>query len=189
MTAIEIWFLGIALAMDCFTVSIAAGLTQKKVVPDKMLAMILAFGLFQGGMTWIGYLGATLAHSLIESTDHWIAFVLLCYLGGKMIWESLKGNEEEKNSLLTWMNIPTLAIATSIDALAVGVSFACADGISGNSIIYAVAVIAFCSSILTMVGLGIGLFAGKKLNFPVEAIGGVILIVIGVKILIEHLCA
>lgn len=189
MTAIEIWFLGIALAMDCFTVSIAAGLTQKKVISGKMLAMILAFGLFQGGMTWIGFTGASLAHNLIESTDHWIAFTLLCYLGGKMIWESLKGNEKEKSSLLTWWNIPTLAVATSIDALAVGVSFACLDNISSSNIMNPVCIIALCSSLFTTAGLGIGIFAGKKLSFPVEAIGGLILIGIGVKILIEHLCA
>lgn len=189
MTEIEIWFLGIALAMDCFTVSIALGLTQKKFIPGKMLTTILAFGLFQGGMTWIGYTGASFAHDLIESIDHWIAFGLLSYLGGNMILESLTGSEEEKNSLLTWSNIPTLAIATSIDALAVGVSFVCINNTISSRVLNAIGIIAFCSSALTAIGLVIGLYAGKKLNFPVEAIGGIILIAIGVKILIEHLTA
>lgn len=186
MTEIEIWLLGIALAMDCFTVSIAVGLTEKKFLPDKMLATILAFGIFQGGMTWIGFTGASFAHNIIESIDHWIAFGLLCYLGGNMIWESFRKSDKEKNSLLTWSNILTMAVATSIDALAVGVSFACLENISSSRIIYAVGIIALCSSLLTAIGLYLGLYAGKKLKFPVEAIGGIILIFIGVKILVEH---
>ena len=130
MTILEIIILAIALAMDCFTVSIACGLAQKKVVRGPMTAMIFLFGIFQGGMTLAGWYGGSLFSNIVRPIDHWIAFALLAYLGGKMVYEAYRPKEDEeecsacKKGLLRTRNLITMAVATSIDALAVGVSFA-----------------------------------------------------------------
>lgn len=192
MTILEIIILAIALAMDCFTVSIACGLAQKKVVRGPMTAMIFLFGIFQGGMTLAGWYGGSLFSNIVRPIDHWIAFALLAYLGGKMVYEAYcpKEDEEEcsacKKGLLRTRNLITMAVATSIDALAVGVSFAFL-ALSSMRLYTACLIIALASSLFTLLGLGIGIFAGKRIKFPVEALGGIILIGIGIKILIEHL--
>lgn len=191
MTTFEIVILAIALAMDCFTVSIACGLAQKKVVRGSMTAMILLFGIFQGGMTLAGWFGGSLFSNIVQPVDHWIAFILLAYLGGKMIYEAYSDKEDtehpsDSKGLLATRNLITMAVATSIDALAVGVSFAFLN-LSHMRLYTACLIIALASSLFTIVGLGIGIFAGKRIKFPVEALGGAILICIGIKILIEHL--
>lgn len=192
MTILEIIILAIALAMDCFTVSIACGLAQKKVVRGPMTAMIFLFGIFQGGMTLAGWYGGSLFSNIVRSIDHWIAFALLAYLGGKMVYEAYRPKEDEeecsacKKGLLRTRNLITMAVATSIDALAVGVSFAFL-ALSSMRLYTACLIIALASSLFTLLGLGIGIFAGKRIKFPVEALGGIILIGIGIKILIEHL--
>ncbi len=192
MTILEIIILAIALAMDCFTVSIACGLAQKKVVRGPMTAMIFLFGIFQGGMTLAGWYGGSLFSNIVRPIDHWIAFALLAYLGGKMVYEAYRPKEDEKEcsackkGLLRTRNLITMAVATSIDALAVGVSFAFL-ALSSMRLYTACLIIALASSLFTLLGLGIGIFAGKRIKFPVEALGGIILIGIGIKILIEHL--
>lgn len=192
MTTLEIIILAIALAMDCFTVSIACGLAQKKVVRAPMTAMIFLFGIFQGGMTLAGWYGGSLFSDIVKPVDHWIAFALLAYLGGKMIYEAYAHNEDQEDcsacnkGLLRTRNIITMAVATSIDALAVGVSFAFL-ALSNIRLYTACLIIALASSLFTLLGLGIGIFAGKRIKFPVEALGGIILVCIGIKILIEHL--
>ncbi|RHP62167.1 manganese efflux pump MntP family protein [Bacteroides sp. OF04-15BH] len=192
MTILEIIILAIALAMDCFTVSIACGLAQKKVVRGPMTAMIFLFGIFQGGMTLAGWYGGSLFSNIVRPIDHWIAFALLAYLGGKMVYEAYRPKEDEeecsacKKGLLRTRNLITMAVATSIDALAVGVSFAFL-ALSSMRLYTACLIIALASSLFTLLGLGIGIFAGKRIKFPVEALGGIILIGIGIKILIEHL--
>ena len=192
MTILEIIILAIALAMDCFTVSIACGLAQKKVVRGPMTAMIFLFGIFQGGMTLAGWYGGSLFSNIVRPIDHWIAFALLAYLGGKMVYEAYRPKEDEeecsacKKGLLRTRNLITMAVATSIDALAVGVSFAFL-ALSSMRLYTACLIIALASSLFTLLGLGIGIFAGKRIKFPVEALGGIILISIGIKILIEHL--
>lgn len=192
MTILEIIILAIALAMDCFTVSIACGLAQKKVVRGPMTAMIFLFGIFQGGMTLAGWYGGSLFCNIVRPIDHWIAFALLAYLGGKMVYEAYRPKEDEKEcsackkGLLRTRNLITMAVATSIDALAVGVSFAFL-ALSSMRLYTACLIIALASSLFTLLGLGIGIFAGKRIKFPVEALGGIILIGIGIKILIEHL--
>lgn len=192
MTILEIIILAIALAMDCFTVSIACGLAQKKVVRGPMIAMIFLFGIFQGGMTLAGWYGGSLFSNIVRPIDHWIAFALLAYLGGKMVYEAYRPKEDEeecsacKKGLLRTRNLITMAVATSIDALAVGVSFAFL-ALSSMRLYTACLIIALASSLFTLLGLGIGIFAGKRIKFPVEALGGIILIGIGIKILIEHL--
>lgn len=192
MTILEIIILAIALAMDCFTVSIACGLAQKKVVRGPMTTMIFLFGIFQGGMTLAGWYGGSLFSNIVRPIDHWIAFALLAYLGGKMVYEAYRPKEDEeecsacKKGLLRTRNLITMAVATSIDALAVGVSFAFL-ALSSMRLYTACLIIALASSLFTLLGLGIGIFAGKRIKFPVEALGGIILIGIGIKILIEHL--
>lgn len=184
----EIWLLGIALAMDCFSVSIAAGISAQRWIRNSMTAMMILFGIFQAGMTLLGYLGISLFSNLLQSIDHWIAFGLLCYLGIRMIYESFKKEEEKSFNLLDYKVIVTMAIATSIDALAVGISFGCLYDGQLNAIAYPVCVIGLCSTMFSALGLSIGIKVGKKTPLPAEAFGGVVLMAIGIKILIEHLC-
>lgn len=197
----EIILISIALAMDCFSVSIAAGVTARRMVIKPMLLMVLAFGIFQGGMTLIGYLCMRCFSGWIGSIDHWIAFFLLTYLGLNMIltlWRKEsplqlpQSGESPVCRLLEIKNIPMLAVATSIDALAVGISFACVGFGQLSSwctfpAAVACTIIALTSSLFTIAGLSIGITAGKRITFPVEPIGGIVLIAIGLKILIEHL--
>lgn len=191
MTLLEVFVLAVALAMDCFTVSLACGLSQRKVVRSPMLMQIILFGLFQGGMTFAGWYGGSLFSAIVKPIDHWIAFALLSYLGGKMIYENLFSKESSSEHVdskrtLRLRHIVTMAIATSIDALAVGVSFAFLS-IPVFQILSSSLIIALTSSIFTLAGLGIGIKVGEKVKFPVEVVGGIMLIGIGIKILIEHL--
>lgn len=191
MTLLEVFVLAVALAMDCFTVSLACGLSQRKVVRSPMLMQIILFGVFQGGMTFAGWYGGLLFSSIVKPIDHWIAFALLSYLGGKMIYENLFSKESSSEHVdskrtLRLRHIATMAIATSIDALAVGVSFAFLS-IPVFQILSSSLIIALTSSIFTLAGLGIGIKVGEKVKFPVEVVGGIMLIGIGFKILIEHL--
>ena len=121
----EILLIAIALAIDCFTVSIAAGVTARRIIWKPMTLMTLAFGIFQGGMTAIGYFGMEMLARWIEKFDHWLAFILLCYLGFNMISTAWNKEESANMDLLALRNIPTLAVATSIDALAVSHTFPC----------------------------------------------------------------
>ena len=125
MTGLEIWLLAIGLAMDCFAVSIASGIILKRVQLRPMLIMALAFGFFQALMPLLGWIGASFFSHLIESIDHWIAFAILAFLGGRMIMESFKDEDCRHEFDPTKLKVvAALAVATSIDALAVGVSFA-----------------------------------------------------------------
>ncbi len=178
----EILLIAIALAIDCFTVSIAAGVTARRIIWKPMTLMTLAFGIFQGGMTAIGYFGMEMLARWIEKFDHWLAFILLCYLGFNMISTAWNKEESANMDLLALRNIPTLAVATSIDALAVGISFSCI-GFQW----YYIIIIALVSSLATITGLGLGIKAGSHIPFPAEPLGGIVLIGIGVKILVEHL--
>ena len=191
MTIAEIIIIAIALAIDCFTVSIASGISSQKFISKPMTQMIILFGVFQGGMTALGWLGGSAFKSIVEPIDHWIAFILLSYLGIRMIYEGIfsknKDNEEiVQSKLFKLRNILTMAIATSIDALAVGVSFAFLNK-GETGMLVPTLTIALGSSLFTAAGLGIGILAGKKIRIPAEPIGGMILICIGIKILIEHL--
>lgn len=187
MTAIELWLLAVGLAMDCFTVAIASGIYLKKLVWHIILTTAFCFGLFQGVMPFIGWLGTKHFSHLIESCDHWIAFLLLAFLGGKMLYESFKKDEEKHYNLNSLRIILALSVATSIDALAVGISFACIGYHNLADILYPIAVIGLVSFLFAGIGFMIGIFAGKRFNLPVEGIGGIILILIGCKILYTHL--
>lgn len=187
MTTLEIWLLAICLAMDCFTVSITSGIILKRICWRTILVMSFFFGLFQGLMPLIGWFFASRFHHLIESFDHWIAFGLLTFLGIRMIKENF--SEEEKHSFNPTLLkvILMLAIATSIDALAVGISFAFVGMNTLASILLPILIIGIVSFIMSVIGNLAGVYLGKRINLHMELWAGLILIGIGVKILIEHL--
>lgn len=190
MNGIELFFLAVGLSMDAFAVAVCAGLTMPRVTVKKASIVGLYFGVFQAVMPWIGYKVATRLADKIIAYDHWIAFALLCFLGGKMILESFKkeedpGKEEaslQEASLKPRQMLP-LALATSIDALAVGVSFA----FLRVRIVPAVLFIGATTLVLSMGGVKIGNLFGTRYKSKAELAGGVILVLIGLKILLEHM--
>ena len=190
MTGLEIWLLAIGLAMDCLAVSIASGIILKRIQWRPMLVMAFFFGLFQAIMPLLGWLGASTFSHLIESVDHWIAFAILAFLGGRMIKESFKEEDCcQRFNPASLKVVITMAIATSIDALAIGVSFAFLGIKSCSSILYPVGIIGFVSFLTSLIGLifGIRFGCGIARKLRAELWGGIILILIGTKILIEHL--
>lgn len=190
MNLIEIVLLALGLAMDCFAVSIASGIILKRTLLRPMLVMAFFFGFFQALMPLIGWMGTSAFSHLIESVDHWIAFAILAFLGGHMVVESFKKEEEKHEYDPTHLKvILVLAVATSIDALAVGVSFAFLGIHSFADILPRVGIIGLVSFIMSIIGLLIGIKCGCGMarKLKAELWGGVILIAIGTKILIEHL--
>lgn len=188
MSLFEIVLLAIALAMDCFAVSIASGILLKRIQWSTFLTMAFFFGLFQGGMPLIGWALAKFASKYTEQWDHWIAFTLLLFIGGKMIYEHFTASEEKEGfSPTRLIVILTLAIATSIDALAIGISFACLGITNLQSILISISVIGLVSFLFSFLGSILGAKVGKRLNLRAELLGGTLLIAIGTKILIEHL--
>ncbi|SHF33955.1 Putative Mn2+ efflux pump MntP [Bacteroides luti] len=189
MTNLENWLLAVGLAMDCLAVSIASGIIFKKVHWGNILTMAFFFGFFQALMPFLGWFGASRFSHLIENVDHWLVFLILAFLGGRMIWESFKDEECRSDFNPACLKVVfTLAIATSLDALAVGVSFAFMGMRTVNSIISPILIIGLVSFVISVFGLLFGIFFGCKHNMRVELWGGLILIGIGTKVLIEHLC-
>lgn len=187
MNNLEIWLLAISLAMDCFTVSITSGIILRKICWRTCLTMAFFFGLFQALMPLAGWFFASRFNHLIESFDHWIAFGLLAFLGFKMIKDGISGDEKRCFDPNRMKVILTLAVATSIDALAVGISFAFVGMNTFLSILYSIAIIGLVSFVLSVIGNLLGVFFGKHMHLRTEILGGVILIAIGTKILFEHL--
>lgn len=186
MGLFEISFIGIGLAMDAFAVSICKGLSIKRQICKKAMIISAYFGIFQAIMPLIGYcLGANF-QSIVESIDHWIAFILLLILGGKMVIESkqvdiLNGGESDEALEVKTMSL--LAIATSIDALAVGITFAFLE----VNILKSITIIGIITFIICALGVIIGNKFGNKLQSKAQVFGGVILILIGLKTLLTHL--
>ncbi|MBQ5321313.1 MAG: manganese efflux pump [Oscillospiraceae bacterium] len=179
----EIFLSGIGLSMDAFAVSVTNGLICKKVRVRDAIKIGLFFGIAQGLMPLIGYfLGKTFA-SYVERFDHWIAFLLLAFIGGKMIIDVFSG-EEEKGFNLDFKSLFIQAIATSIDALVLGVTFSSLGDINIFSAVLLIAGITFTFCVL---GTYLGRFVGEKLGKYALLAGGIILIGLGAKILIEHL--
>ena len=168
--------------MDCFAVSIASGIILKRARLRPMLVMAISFGFFQALMPLLGWIGASFFSHLIESIDHWIAFILLALIGANMIREAF-GEEEQLDDSFSVKTMLPLAVATSIDALAVGVSFACID----VDIVPAIAIIGTTTFILSAVGIKIGNVFGAKYKSKAEFLGGAVLILLGLKILLEDL--
>ena len=187
MTNIELFLLGISLAMDCFSVSIASGFFLHKTDWPLFIKMAFFFGLFQGLMPLIGWLGACQFYHYMESIDHWIAFGLLGFIGIRMIMESLSNEEKSRFNPRKFKVLLMLSIATSIDALAIGISLPFTGVQSCGSILSAILIIGLVTFFMSLAGCYIGVFCGRRLPFKVEFLGGIILIAIGCNILIEHL--
>ena len=182
MNIFELLLLAVGLAMDAFAVSVCKGLSVERLKPRHPITAGLYFGGFQALMPLIGWLLGSQFESLIKSVDHWIAFGLLAVIGANMIRESF-GKAEELNSSFSPKAMLPLAVATSIDALAVGVTFAFLE----VSIVFAVSIIGAVTFVISAAGVRIGNVFGAKYKSRAELAGGVILIILGVKILIEHL--
>ena len=182
MGLLELFVIAVGLSMDAFAVSICKGLSLGKIKLKHMLIAGLWFGGFQGLMPAIGYLVGSLFADKITAIDHWVAFVLLAFIGGSMIKESFE-KDEEMDSCMDPKCMFVLAVATSIDALAVGVSFAFLK----VSIVWSVLFIGVITFIFSAIGIKIGSIFGAKYKSKAELIGGIVLILMGLKILLEHL--
>ena len=185
MSFFELFLIAIGLSMDAFSVSICKGLTTKRFSWRMALVCGLWFGGFQALMPTIGYFLGAQFQEMIEAYDHWIAFGLLFLIGSNMIREAVWGKKEEgeNNGSLDFKTMFLLAIATSIDALAVGVSFACIQVKLWSSVV----VIGLTTFVFSVLGVKIGNVFGSKYEKSAGIIGGIILILIGLKILLEHL--
>ncbi len=185
MSFLELLLIAIGLSMDAFSVSICKGLTTKRFSWRMALVCGLWFGGFQALMPTIGYFLGAQFQEMIEAYDHWIAFGLLFLIGANMIREAVWGKKEEgeNSGALDFKTMFLLAIATSIDALAVGVSFACIQVNLWSSLV----VIGFTTFLFSFLGVKIGNVFGAKYEKSAGIIGGIILILIGLKILLEHL--
>ena len=188
MNLLDIILLAVALAMDCFTVSIVSGVIMK-LSSQKLFHMAFLFGLFQAMMPLLGWLGISHFQAYMEAYDHWIAFGLLGFIGGKMIWESFGDEEDQHFNPSRLRTQLLLAVATSIDALAVGISFACTGFTDLSQLTTPLLIIGLVSLLFSLVGYHLGRRFGKTITRRIkpELLGGVILVLIGVKILITHL--
>lgn len=185
MSVLDIVLIGIGLAMDCFAVAICYGLATDKPRWSGILRMAAFFGGFQGLMPLIGWLAGLTFKSYMASIDHWIAFSLLGFIGLKMIVEALRKKQDAESGLSyeKLSVLVSLSIATSIDALIIGMGFAFLE----IHILTAVLLIALISAIFTVIGVFLGKRFGKFLGKKAEILGGVVLLGIGLKILLEHL--
>lgn len=183
MSLFTLFVTAVGLSMDAFAVSICKGLAMKKLSWKKALIIGLWFGGFQALMPSVGYLLGSRFEKYVTSIDHWIAFVLLALIGINMIREALSGEEENANDSVDFKTMLLLAIATSIDALAVGVTYAFLQ----VRIVPAVSFIGIITFSLSIVGVKIGNVFGLKYKTKAEIAGGVILLLMGTKILLEHL--
>lgn len=184
---IELFLIGVGLSMDAFAVSICKGLGMEKINKKQAFTIGLYFGGFQALMPLIGWFLGIRFQQYITSIDHWIAFILLVCIGGKMVVEAVRDKDDEvvekKDQPLNHKEMFLLAVATSIDALAVGITFAFLD----TPIVEAIVIIGCTTFVLSIVGVIVGNFFGTRYKKKAEIIGGIILILIGLKILLEHL--
>ena len=183
MGLIELFLIAVGLSMDAFAVSVCKGLAMPKCTFKKAAIVGLWFGGFQALMPAIGYILGAQFQEAIASIDHWIAFVLLALIGGNMIHEALDNDEEEADASLDVKPMFLLAVATSIDALAIGITFAFLK----VNIIPAVCFIGIVTFIISFAGVKIGNVFGARYKNKAEIVGGVMLILLGLKILLEHL--
>ena len=183
----ELLLLAVGLSMDAFAVSVCKGLALRQATVKAELTCGLWFGGFQALMPLIGFFLGTLFAAAIEAVDHWIAFALLAIIGGNMLKEAFSQQEDcccENGADLSGKTMFIMALATSIDALAVGISLAM---VGNGNIFFAVALIGICTCLLSMLGVKIGNVFGSRYEKRAEIAGGVILILLGLKILLEHL--
>lgn len=183
MNIIEIIFISIGLAMDAFAVATCKGLAMKKMSMKKAIIIAFYFGVFQAIMPIIGYCLGINFQDKIVNIDHWIAFMLLTVIGINMIKEVFSNDEETKDDCVDFKSMIVLAIATSIDALAIGITFAF---LKSNILISAIS-IGIITFALSLIGVKIGNMFGSKYEKRAQFFGGMILIILGIKILLEHL--
>lgn len=182
----ELFFIAVGLSMDAFAVSVCKGLGMSRLNMKHGVVIALFFGGFQALMPLIGYFAGIGFQRYIEDFDHWIAFALLAFIGGQMVYEAFKEGEEteEDGDVLKMKQLFLLAVATSIDALIVGITFAL---LPGTNIWTSVALIGCTTFVLSMAGVGIGFRFGSRYEKKAQIAGGIILILLGIKILLEHL--
>ena len=188
MGFVELFLIGVGLSMDAFAVSICKGLGMKRLNMGQALVIGLFFGGFQALMPLIGWALGTQLADFITPIDHWIAFILLALIGGKMLFDAFRGDDEggagePKDTRLDLKELLMLAIATSIDALAVGITFAFLQ----VAIVPSITIIGLTTFVISFAGVAVGHFFGARFEKPATIVGGVVLILIGVKILLEHL--
>ena len=183
MSFFDLFLIALALSMDAFAVAICKGLSVKKVGAKHILTVGIYFGGFQALMPLIGFLLGFKFERFIVSIDHWIAFVLLAVIGGGMIREAIAGGEDEANDSFSFKTMLPLALATSIDALAVGISFA----FLGVDIVAAAVLIGVTTFVLSGAGIVVGNVFGAEYKSKAELVGGIVLILLGIKILAEGL--
>ena len=183
MGLLELFILAVGLSMDAFAVSVCKGLAMPKITVKKAAVVGIWFGGFQALMPALGYLLGSQFKESITAIDHWIAFILLGIIGGNMIREACSGECEKENDSLDIKTMFLLAVATSIDALAVGITFAFLK----VNIAAAVSFIGVTTFVISAAGVKIGNIFGTKYKSKAELAGGIILILLGLKILLEHL--
>lgn len=188
MSIVEVLLIGIGLSMDAFAAAVCKGLASRKFSFSYAFTVALFFGVFQALMPCIGWLLGKQFQNSITEIDHWIAFILLSFIGGKMLYEALTEKDEpapdaKRTSVIDLKELAVLAVATSIDALAVGITFAFLD----TDIISSSLLIGLTTFIISAFGFLIGVLFGTKFKTKAEIAGGIILILIGVKILLEHM--
>lgn len=189
MSLWEIILIAVALAMDCFTVSVVSGVITRQNRWGKVLRMAFLFGFFQALMPFIGWLAIHYFQSSVEAFDHWIAFGLLAFIGIKMIKDAFSPEDEPHMDPTQLRTQLLLALATSIDALAVGISFSCTGYDAMGQLWLPLAVIGLVSFVFSVAGYGLGVRFGEVITrrWKPELVGGIILIGMGIKILLEHL--
>lgn len=184
---VELFLIGVGLSMDAFAVSICKGLGMSRLNMRQAAVISLFFGGFQALMPLIGWALGSQLTDFIAPIDHWIAFGLLAFVGGKMLWDAFHEDDEDEGSQtdekLDLKELLMLAIATSIDALAVGITFAFLQ----VAIVPSITIIGLTTFVISFAGVAVGHFFGARFEKPATIVGGVVLILIGVKILLEHL--
>ena len=184
---VELFLIGVGLSMDAFAVSICKGLGMSRLNMRQAAVISLFFGGFQALMPLIGWALGSQLTDFITPIDHWIAFGLLAFVGGKMLWDAFHEDDEDEgvqtDEKLDLKELLMLAIATSIDALAVGITFAFLQ----VAIVPSITIIGLTTFVISFAGVAVGHFFGARFEKPATIVGGVVLILIGVKILLEHL--
>lgn len=191
MGFVELFLLGVGLSMDAFAVAVCKGLGMHRVNYKHAVIIALFFGGFQALMPLVGWALGTQFESFVTPVDHWIAFVLLAFIGGKMLWDAFHEEKDDENGCgcdktdgrLDLRELTLLAVATSIDALAVGITFAFLQ----VDIVPAIVTIGITTFVLSLVGVIVGNQFGPRFERPATIAGGVVLILLGVKTLLEHL--
>ncbi len=183
MSFFTLLLLAFGLSMDAFAVSVCKGLAMKRITAKGAVTVGLYFGLFQAGMPLLGFFLGSFFQSRLAAFDHWISFALLSFIGARMIQESFSKEQKPESSSLSAGNMLMLSVATSIDALAVGVTFAFLN----VNLPYAVTFIGLTTFSLSVIGVRLGNIFGAKYKSRAELVGGAVLIALGIKILVEHL--